>query len=103
LTLEVVGPDIARGFVRTVKSVMRRDTGPTDPAAPPGGPSLTTGQAARHLSVCANTVKRWIATGALRAYTTPGGHWRIPGDAFASFLSERGLPPIDLGGGSTGG
>ena len=58
--------------------------------------SLTTGEAARHLSVSPNTVKRWIAAGALTAYTTPGGHWRIPFDAFARFLSERGLPPIDL-------
>ena len=57
--------------------------------------SLTTGEAARHLSVCPNTIKRWISAGALRAYTTPGGHWRIPFDAFARFLSERGLPPID--------
>jgi excisionase family DNA binding protein len=58
--------------------------------------SLTTGDAARHLSVSPNTVKRWIAAGALRAYTTPGGHWRIPFDSFASFLSERGLPPIEF-------
>jgi len=58
------------------------------------GGSLTTGDAARHLSVSPNTIKRWIAAGALRAYTTPGGHWRIPLESFASFLSERGLPPI---------
>ena len=58
--------------------------------------SLTTGEAARHLSVSPNTIKRWIAAGALRAYTTPGGHWRIPFESFASFLSERGLPPLEL-------
>jgi excisionase family DNA binding protein len=60
----------------------------------PGGASLTTGDAARHLSVSPNTIKRWIAAGAMRAYTTPGGHWRIPLESFERFLSERGLPPI---------
>ena len=53
--------------------------------------SLTTGQAARVLSVCPNTIKRWIASGDLPAYTTPGGHYRIPVAAFESFLAERGL------------
>lgn len=62
----------------------------------PAGGSLTTGDAARHLSVSPNTIKRWIAAGALRAYTTPGGHWRIPLESFARFLTERGLPPIEL-------
>jgi excisionase family DNA binding protein len=57
--------------------------------------SLTTGEAARHLAVCPNTIKRWIATGALRGYTTPGGHWRIPIESFARFLAERGLPPVE--------
>ena len=67
-----------------------------DPRTTTTASSLTTGDAARHLSVSPNTVKRWIAAGALRAYTTPGGHWRIPFDSFASFLSERGLPPIEF-------
>ena len=67
---------------------------PKDPR--PAGGSLTTGDAARHLSVSPNTIKRWISAGALRAYTTPGGHWRIPLESFESFLSERGLPPIAL-------
>ena len=62
---------------------------------PPAG-SLTTGDAARHLAVSPNTIKRWIAAGALRAYTTPGGHWRIPFESFARFLTERGLPPIEF-------
>lgn len=52
---------------------------------------MTTGQAARVLSVCPNTVKRWIVSGALQAYTTPGGHYRIPFDIFRGFLAERGL------------
>ncbi|HEX5030312.1 MAG TPA: helix-turn-helix domain-containing protein [Candidatus Eisenbacteria bacterium] len=67
---------------------------PRDPRPAVG--SLTTGDAARHLSVSPNTIKRWIAAGALRAYTTPGGHWRIPLESFARFLTERGLPPIEL-------
>ena len=71
---------------------------PDGPDRKPSAASLTTGEAARHLAVCANTVKRWIATGDLRAYTTPGGHWRIPVDVFAAFLVQRGLPPIELSG-----
>lgn len=67
----------------------------------PATSSLTTGEAARHLSVCPNTIKRWIATGALRAYTTPGGHWRIPFESFALFLSERGIPPVEFQGAAT--
>ena len=67
---------------------------PKDPRPLAG--SLTTGEAARHLSVSPNTIKRWIAAGALRAYTTPGGHWRIPFESFARFLTERGLPPIEF-------
>ena len=63
------------------------------PSPPPlrNGTSLTTGQAARYLSVCPNTIKRWIAAGAIAAYTTPGGHYRIPLEGFRRFLEERGL------------
>ncbi len=53
---------------------------------------LTTSQAARQLSVCPNTVKRWIARGVISAYTTPGGHYRILQEELERFLAERISP-----------
>jgi len=52
---------------------------------------VTTGEAAKMLGVGLNTVKRWIANGALRGIQTPGGHWRIPDAALQSFMQAQGM------------
>ncbi|MHC4469770.1 MAG: MerR family transcriptional regulator [Planctomycetota bacterium] len=44
------------------------------------GDLLTTGQAARICSVSPEAVLRWIKSGRLRAFRTPGGHHRIPSE-----------------------
>jgi excisionase family DNA binding protein len=38
---------------------------------------LTTFDAADYCYVTPNTIKNWIKTGQMKAYTTPGGHYRI--------------------------
>lgn len=38
---------------------------------------LTTSQAAREFTVSQETVRRWIASGQLRAVTLPSGHHRV--------------------------
>ena len=54
---------------------------------------LTTTLAAAHCRVSVPTLKRWIHSGALAAYRTPGGHYRIDGDQFHRFLESQGMPP----------
>jgi len=53
---------------------------------------LTTGEAAGICGVRINTIKRWIRKGRLQAVLTPGGHWRIPKQAFAHFLHTWKIP-----------
>lgn len=38
---------------------------------------LEIAQAAHRLSVCHETIRRWIHSGKLAAVKTPGGHWRV--------------------------
>lgn len=42
------------------------------------GDTLSTGEAARMLGVDVSTLRLWIRRGEVRAYQTPGGHWRVP-------------------------
>ena len=49
---------------------------------------LTTGEAARCCGVGINTVKRWIQKGELPCVITPGGHWRIPAEAYEQFIAR---------------
>ncbi len=53
---------------------------------------LTTGQAAEYCQVSQATIINWIKKGALKAYTTPGGHYRILMPDFLSFLQTYGIP-----------
>lgn len=53
---------------------------------------LTTGDVARYCQVSSVTVFRWIRNGKLKAYTTPGGHYRIRKGDFLAFLKESGMP-----------
>jgi len=52
---------------------------------------VTTGEAARVLDVGLNTIKRWIASGALQGVQTPGGHWRIPERALEHLMQTQGI------------
>jgi len=53
---------------------------------------LTTRQAAAHCRVSIPTLRRWIRTGELGAYLTPGGHRRIDLDEFQRFLHAHARP-----------
>ncbi len=52
---------------------------------------LTTGEVASLCHVTINAVKKWIAAGKLKAFTTPGGHYRIKVDDLEVFLSKYNL------------
>jgi excisionase family DNA binding protein len=56
-----------------------------------GGP-LTTGDVATYCHVSHVTVFRWIKRGILKAYSTPGGHYRIRCDDLVAFLEHQGMP-----------
>ena len=53
---------------------------------------LTASDVARYCGVTSVTVSRWIKGDKLRAYTTPGGHYRIPKSDLREFLEHRGMP-----------
>ncbi len=48
----------------------------------------TTSQAAEVLSVSADTVLRWVKSGKIESYLTPGGHARIPHQAVRTILQR---------------
>ncbi|MCP4571227.1 MAG: excisionase family DNA-binding protein [bacterium] len=50
----------------------------------------TTTQAARLLSVSADTVLKWVKAGKIPSYQTPGGHNRIPAEAVEALLPGGG-------------
>lgn len=56
----------------------------------------TTTQAAKLLSVSADTVLKWVKAGKIQSYKTPGGHNRIPAD-----VVEALLPGIGTAGSAT--
>jgi excisionase family DNA binding protein len=51
----------------------------------------TTGEIASLCHVTINAVKKWIASGKLNAYRTPGGHFRVDKGDFNSFISSYRL------------
>ena len=53
---------------------------------------LTASEVAKYCGVASVTVSRWIRGNKLRAYTTPGGHYRIRKQDFKEFLESSGLP-----------
>ena len=55
-------------------------------------PLLTTSDVAEYCSVTRMGVSRWIRDGKLKAYRTPGGHFRILKSDFRVFLKCYGLP-----------
>ena len=48
----------------------------------------TTGEIANFCNVTINAVKKWIASGKLGAFRTPGGHYRVNRDDFRSFVGR---------------
>ena len=53
---------------------------------------LTTGEVARYCDVSTNAVKKWIRNGRLKAFRTPGGHFRIESEDFREFLGRHNMP-----------
>ncbi|MFQ5736992.1 MAG: response regulator [Thermodesulfobacteriota bacterium] len=51
----------------------------------------TTGEIAGFCHVTINAVKKWIASGKLSAFRTPGGHYRVGREEFMSFLDKYKL------------
>lgn len=47
------------------------------------------------LGVHHNTIKNWIRRGDIQAFTTVGGHFRVPRREVARLVSGRGLPVPD--------
>lgn len=53
---------------------------------------LTTGEVARYCDVSTNAVKKWIRNGRLKAFRTPGGHFRVESEDFREFLVRHHMP-----------
>lgn len=56
------------------------------------GAKLTAGEVARYCGVSRRGVNRWIRQGKLKAYKTPGGHYRIRKADFRNFLEQFEMP-----------
>ena len=54
--------------------------------------ALTTGQMAEYCQVRPATVFNWIREGKLKAYSTPGGHYRVRMEDFREFLGKYEIP-----------
>ncbi len=52
---------------------------------------LTTFDAADYCYVTPNTIKNWIKTGQMKAYTTPGGHYRIRKRDLEEFVVKHSM------------
>jgi excisionase family DNA binding protein len=53
---------------------------------------MTTSDVARYCSVSNDGVLKWIKAGKLRAFATPGGHYRISAEDFRDFLDRFDIP-----------
>ena len=58
---------------------------------------LTTGQVAKACQVSLVAVKNWIREGKLKAFQTPGGHFRIPSDEFRRFQAVHRMGYLTTG------
>lgn len=56
---------------------------------------LTTGEIARYCDVSTNAVKKWIRSSRLKAFRTPGGHFRVDSRDFKEFLIQHQMPVYD--------
>ena len=53
---------------------------------------LTTGQVAKYCHVTHRGVLKWVASGKLKAYRTPGKHSRVNREDFIAFLHQYKMP-----------
>ena len=53
---------------------------------------FTTTEVARYCEVSNDGVLKWIKAGKLRAFATPGGHYRISAEDFRDFLTRYAFP-----------
>jgi excisionase family DNA binding protein len=53
---------------------------------------FTTSEVARYCAVTNDGVLKWIKSGKLRAFSTPGGHYRVAMDDFRAFLQKFDIP-----------
>jgi two-component system OmpR family response regulator len=53
---------------------------------------FTTTEVAEYCAVSNDGVLRWIKAGRLRAFTTPGGHYRVSAEDFRDFLQRHDIP-----------
>jgi len=56
---------------------------------------FTTSEIARHCEVSNDGVLKWIKAGKLRAFATPGGHYRVSTEDFRAFLQRYDFPLFD--------
>jgi len=57
--------------------------------------SYTTGQAAKYCHVTPVAVFKWIKAGRLKAFQTPGRHYRIPPEELVRFMEKYQMPIPD--------
>ena len=53
---------------------------------------FTTSEVARYCAVTNDGVLKWIKSGKIRAFSTPGGHYRISAEDFREFLQKYDMP-----------
>lgn len=53
---------------------------------------FTTSEVARYCAVTNDGVLKWIKSGKLRAFSTPGGHYRVSVEDFREFLTKYDIP-----------
>lgn len=62
-----------------------------------GDPAITTREAARLLGISISTAQKWVESGALESWKTPGGHRRMRRSAVLALLEERTARSADSG------
>jgi len=53
---------------------------------------FTTSEVASYCAVTNDGVLKWIKSGKLRAFSTPGGHYRVSSEDFRAFLQKFDIP-----------
>jgi len=53
---------------------------------------FTTSEVARYCAVTNDGVLKWIKSGKLKAFSTPGGHYRVSAEDFRAFLEKYEIP-----------
>ncbi len=53
---------------------------------------FTTSEVAKYCAVTNDGVLKWIKSSKLRAFSTPGGHYRVSAEDFRTFLERYDIP-----------